>query len=226
MCKGTNSRKAIYLSEERICMNFDFPPRQATTWTSLTVEHARREYGHPTACVSISVLTMLAARRQSIARRANNAATWRTKMNINGYWLYCPSERTAASSFFLTLPNLVKVKSSINIVVLDLLLFLALWNDSMFCLKPIAKKLWFLAPHYFRGHFKEIGVAALLLIALPRHMEKFRKYRPTDSDSLCQSIFHIHSPDGRTVELIPLCEILCQPCTDQLVLHRPTIDLL
>jgi len=85
MCKGTNSRKAIYLSEKRICMNFDFPPRQATTWTSLTVEHARRECGHPTACVSISVLTMLAARRQSIARRANNAATWRTEMNINGY---------------------------------------------------------------------------------------------------------------------------------------------
>ena len=33
---------------------------------------------------------------------------------------------------------------------------------------------------FVRGHFQEIGLAALPLRLKPRHVEKFRKYRLTD----------------------------------------------
>jgi len=42
-------------------------------------------------------------------------------------------------------------------------------------------EIWGFSPLIFvRGHFYEIGIAALLFRAKPRHVEKFRKFRFAD----------------------------------------------
>jgi len=41
-------------------------------------------------------------------------------------------------------------------------------------------EIWCFSPLIFRGHFQEIGIAALRLLLKPRHVEKFQKCRLTD----------------------------------------------
>jgi len=71
----------------------------------------------------------------------------------------------------------------INAVVFDLLVSFHITNDGVQCVairREIGRNSGFSPVVFVRGHFQEIGIAALPVGLKPRYMEKFRQCRLTD----------------------------------------------